>query len=147
MHPLGPVGFFGKMKTPISRANDQFTDRLHKLNRQKFLNSEEWETLRLDTLAHHSHNGNIYCFTCGRTLKFHQATVHHMRHPRDVERIIPARDLIPICGKCHAIIRRHPEMENPELSKRKLKRLMTQFFQQGGAKQAHLGLLVSFSGD
>jgi hypothetical protein len=38
-------------------------------------------------------------------------------------------------------------MENPELSKRKLKRLMTQFFQQGGAKQAHLGLLVSFSGD
>lgn len=128
----------------MNRNPKSFAARVNKGIRQNFLNSENWSNQRLDVLAHQSRPNGLHCYTCGRPMETHQANVHHMRYPHDVDRIVSARDLIGICGKCHGIVRQFPEMQDPALSKRGLKRLVTCFLENGGAKRKNLGLMITF---
>ena len=99
-----------------------------KLGRPATRNSEYWGNLRLDVLAHHTVDGKLHCSTCGRPLTVQQTTIHRMRYPGPGEHVIPARDLMPICAKCHQVIQINPEMQDPGLSKRQLCRMVRVYY-------------------
>jgi len=99
-----------------------------KQDRQMTRNSEVWDNLRLDVLAHHAVDGKLHCYTCGRPMTVQEALIHRMRYPGPGEHVIPARDLMPICGKCQQVIQINPDMQDPWLSKRQLCRMVRGYY-------------------
>jgi hypothetical protein len=75
------------------------------------LTSPEWDDLRIACLAQYFPNQAPYvCLSCGNLIKSRRVAIHHLRYPTrsDPRKINPVRDLIPICGSCHELVRAFP---------------------------------------
>ena len=112
-----------------------FAERLEALKHQRFLNSREWNSIRVACIRHHMVDGKISCYACGKPLPpilwdkdDGRVTIHHMRYPNPNRRLVIERDVAPICGKCHYIISNNPHLQDERLSKTELPRLMNEFF-------------------
>ena len=63
-----------------------------------------------------------------------KGTIHHMRYPSKDRTFQVTEDTVPVCGKCHEIIRNHEEMQVPELTKKELRGMINVYFRKEKAR-------------